>query len=114
MSLELEKSMRIVNDLVSFCYYEGAEDFTIRLQHHPDHSMHMQLCVPLPNLDTDILDKIRTVLSHPRQHEVEESFWELSGETEFSSELSLAGAMTDTAEVRYENDVLRFDLFRSK
>ena len=112
MSLELEKSMRIINDLVSFCYYEGAEEFTMTLKHNANESTMMVVTACIENLDPRVLEKIRHVLSLPRQHEVEQNYWELSGETEFSAELSLIGAMTDKVEVEYEGGVLQIRVWR--
>ncbi len=112
MSLELEKSMRIINDIVSYCYYEGAEAFDIRLCHGKGEATGMEVSCLLPGLESEQVDEIRRVLQVPRQHEVEQDYWELTGETEFGGELSLAGVMSDRAEVRYENGRLVIAVFR--
>ena len=112
MSLELEKSMRIVNDLVSFCYYEGAEEFDIYLKHNRDESTEMRVSCNISGVKPDRLEEIRQALGTSRQHEVEQSYWELSGEPEFSEELSLAGAMSDRAVVNYENGKLSITVYR--
>lgn len=106
MSLELEKSMRIINDLVSCCYHQGAEEFRIYLKHNEDASTKMQVACPIEGVTSEALEEMRRVLHLPRQREVEQQYWELSGETEFSGELSLVGAMSDQADVTYEDNVL--------
>ena len=113
MSLELEKSMRIINDLVSFCYFEGAEKFDMSVTLHDDHSVEMQVVSPIESMDPERIEEIRQRLSLPRQHEVEQQYWELSGETEFSGELSLVGAMSDLAEVEYKGGFLRINVRRN-
>lgn len=113
MSLELEKSMRILNDLVSFCYYEGAEDFTMHLRHNENNSTEICVTCAIKELEQDKLEDMRKMLSLPRQHEVEQNYWELSGDSEFSEELSLVGAMSDEAKVSYEDDVLTIVVLRA-
>lgn len=113
MSLELEKSMRILNDLVSYCYYEGAEEFEMGIKHNSaEDSIQMRVACPIEGLDTGKVEEMRKMLSLPRQGEVEQNYWELSGETEFGGELSLVGAMSDKAEVSYEDGVLRVTILR--
>ena len=112
MSLELEKSMRIINDLISFCYYEGAEEFDVYLKHNKDESTTMKVSCCIDGLESKRIAEMRKMLQIPRQHEVEQDFWELSGETEFSGELSLIGAMSDRAEVSYEDGKLCIIVYR--
>ena len=112
MSLELEKSMRIISDLVSFCYYEGAEEFEIYLKHNADESTKMRVSCRIEQMEPDKVEEIRQMLRIPRQHEVEQDYWELSGETEFSGELALVGAMSDRAEVTYKDEKLCIKVYR--
>ena len=106
MELELEKSMRIISDLVSYCGCEGATEVSMHLKRIDDHSTSMSVSAPVRDLHPDKLDIIRQTLSAPRQHEIEQDFWELSGETEFGAELSLVAAMIDDASVEYANGQL--------
>ena len=112
MSLELEKSMRIINDLVSFCYHEGAEEFEMSVKHYDNQSTEMKVICPIMNMNSTALEEMRRTLKLPRQHEVEQMYWELSGETEFSGELSLVGAMSNATEVSYENNILTIIVHR--
>ena len=112
MSLELEKSMRIINDIVSFCYYEGAEIFDMYLKHNKDESTEMRVSCHIGGLEQETIDKMERMLNMPRQHEVEQDYWELSGETEFSGELSLVGAMSDRADVSYKDGTLCVVVYR--
>lgn len=112
MSLELEKSMRIISDLISFCYYEGAEEFAMGLRLNEDNSIKLQVSCPIEGLDMEKYEEMKLTLSLPRQHEVEQQYWELSGETEFSSELSLVGAMSDRTEVSYIDNILSITIHR--
>ena len=112
MSLELEKGMRMISDLVSYCYYEGAEEFDMRLKRKDGGATEMRLTCSLAGLTPAKLESIRRMLQVPRQREVEQNFWELSGEMEFGSEIALAGVMSDRAEIGYEDDTLTIALYR--
>lgn len=57
------------------------------------------------------LDKINKLLSSPRQHEMEEYYWSLSGnDMTPSTELALVGMMTDEYEIHYSSAEPRFSI----
>lgn len=112
MSQELEKGMRMISDLVYYCYLEGAGEFDMRLKRGKGNTTEMTLSCPLAGLDPEKLDSIRRTLQAPRQREVEQNFWELSGEMELGGELALAGVMSDRAEIIYNEDRLTIRLYR--
>ncbi len=113
MSLELTKGMRMLGDLVSYLYYEGAKDFEMRLKHEKDSATEIRLSCLMAGLNPAKLDMIRRMLQVPRQREVEQNFWELSGEMDFGGEIALAGVMSDRAEVNYIGEKLSVTLYRN-
>jgi hypothetical protein len=107
-SVNLEKCMRVINELVAFCYNEGgADDFDISITHNPEQeAWEILLTCPMPPPEQEVLDQFQEQLNTPRQHEIENDYWELCGEAEMSGELTLAGMMIDEAEVDYRIGVL--------
>lgn len=111
MSLNLEKVMRIVNDLVGFCHSEGGEEFQIFIKHDQGCSS-LTISSPIKGLAPDLVEELSYELNLPRQHEIEQSYWELSGEAELSGELSLVGMMIDEAKVGYRDGILYIHAIR--
>ncbi|MGD9559415.1 MAG: hypothetical protein AB7V55_02280 [Oscillospiraceae bacterium] len=115
MSVELEKGLRIITDLVSLCYYEGADEFKMELHMQPDSgSTLMEIECPMPGLPEGFVDQLCKELSLHRQHEVEQTYWELSGETDLADELTLVGMMVDKAHVTYNDGVLHIKMWRKE
>lgn len=113
MNLHLEKCMRIVSDLVSYCHYEGAEEFQIYMTHgKKDGISSVTVSCPMPEMDPEIVNTLSEELNLPRQHEIEQDYWELSGESEMSGELTLVGMMIDEAKVGYKEGVLYIHVTR--
>lgn len=109
--LYLEKGMRIMSDLVTFCHNRGGKKFEISFSHQ-DGTTTLTICSPINHLDNELLESLRSELSIPRQPEIEQNYWELSGECEMSEQLTLVGMMIDQAEVNYRNGVLHIQIQR--
>ena len=60
------------------------------------------------------LNELNNILNSPRQKEVEECYWQLGGESELNCELSLIGAMIDSAEVEYKDGILKVKMLRKE
>lgn len=114
MNHELEKCMRIITDLVFFCHFEGAEHYAIDLDHSEDGYYQMRICCDVAALNREDLVQVAKALNQHRQREMEQNYWELSGETESSGELTLVGMMTDKAKVEYEDGKLTILLWRKE
>lgn len=105
MGQRLEKNMKILDELVSYCAKRGARnvDMNINLMENST-----TLTVSAPNTtitDYDLLT-LKEALECDRQHEVEECYWCISGEDNFGDELALAGVMIDSADITYDGDRL--------
>lgn len=109
----LEKCMRIINNLVVFCYSQGASECNISITHHDkDMVAYMTVSCPIPGLDQSVIQGFSDELNVPRQHEIEQNYWELCGESEMSDELTLIGMMIDEAKVGYVDGVLYIHVHR--
>ena len=111
MKFKLEKKLKIVNELITYFHKLGNSDIHIDLCTIDDKSY---FCIsgkvsPLSNNDISSLVEI---LETPRQHEVEEYYWQLGGESELECELTLISMMIDDAIITYQDDVLTIKLIR--
>lgn len=111
MKLRYEKSVRIINDIMGYCHLIGGRRF------HVDFDM--QDKTTLITIKSDIsgvtekqLKELDTLLNIPRQREVEQYYWSVSGEEQIDNELGLAGMMIDKAVIGYDDGQLTIDVIR--
>jgi len=97
--------MRIVSDLISYCYHMGAMDCHLDMRIRNDVAVYF-INAPVPKMTQEDADKLRETLNTPRQREVEQNYWGLSGESETDPELALVGMMVDEAMVDLTEGIL--------
>lgn len=105
MKMRYEKNIRILMDILGHFFYLGGCHFTTDIKMTP-HSTELTVTGKIKDLSPAKLDHLRHVLSIPRQKDMEQNYWNLSGEEEIDGELSLAAMMVDTAEVSYDGSLL--------
>ena len=105
MKLYLEKGMRIMNDLVAFCHHHGGRKFDVSLSNRNSLTT-LTVSSPIAHLDEETIESLQRELNVPRRPEIEQNYWELSGECEMSEQLTLVGMMIDHAAIVYQNHVL--------
>lgn len=109
---ELEKKMRILSELVAYCYSLGAEEYSIRLR-RTDNCTIIEVTAAVRGVDEHTVNRLSRLLNVPRQHEVEQMYWELSGDSEDISELTLTGMMTDRVDVELnDGNMLTIRVYR--
>lgn len=106
MKLRYEKNVRVLTDLLGYCHFIGSNNLSTNLLLEPTRSV-IEVRCQVRELDPARVDELNKYLHIPRQHEVEQYYWNISGEEEIDSELSLAGMMVDTAEITYDGEELR-------
>ncbi|MDY6012040.1 hypothetical protein [Clostridium sp.] len=111
MNFKVEKNLKIITELMSFCYHFSAKDITVNIK-TIDNTSNIVLDAIIKDFPKDDYDNLIQALSIPRQHEVEQYYWHLGGESEFDCELSLVGMMVDNTNIKYENDRLHIELQR--
>ena len=109
---DLEKSLRIVSDLAAFCGANGADKYEITLDHEDAAVYKINVNAFMPPLAPEVMKKFSEQLNLPRQRDLEQDFWELTGESEMTCEISLDGMMIDSAEVEYAEGALRIHALR--
>ena len=68
----------------------------------------------IDNISKDELESLIDILNTPRQREVENYYWNLGGECEFDTELTLVGMMINSAKVTYIDNVLTISIIREE
>ena len=102
MKLEYEKNIRIMNDLMGYCHFIGAYHMQVEFDMQADRST-ITLNADVPNVSEQQVREMETLLNIPRQHEVEQNYWNISGEEEISTELNLVAMMIDNAKLLLED-----------
>jgi len=111
MKFNFEKDTRIISDVMEYCHNLGALDYHIDMKTESGVSKIHVRCT-IPNVSEEVLSGMKWELNLPRQKEIEQEFWGLSGDDDTEAELALVGMMIDEAEVTYEDGVLTLDLIR--
>jgi len=105
MKFNFEKKIRILDDLLYYCHGLGATDYSVHVRVDPG-ATHFEVICPVAVIGKDEIARITETLNRPRQRELEQNYWGLTGEYELEGDLAMAGIMIDEAEVTYENGTL--------
>lgn len=98
-----QRIMKLVNELMSFCYKYGSSNLDIQVRTTTtDTTIYVK--AEGINLNDKILDQSKELLSAPRCHEMEEYYWNLSGDNDMDTELTLVGMMIDEHKVEYDKE----------
>jgi len=104
---------KIVDELVTYFYSMGATDISINLNEKKDY-FKISLKSNYTTKDKNKIEKLIKYLKCDKQEEMEEYYWELTGESDVDNELMLVGMMTDEAEINIDEDTIEVVLYRYK
>ncbi|MBA1336356.1 MAG: hypothetical protein HPY66_2791 [Firmicutes bacterium] len=104
---------KMVDELVTYMFSIGATDISINISDEVD-SYRIRLESNYLNKYRKNLDKLQKYLNYDKQEEMEEYYWELAGDSDVDTELTLIGMMTDEAEIDYNDDRIKITLRRNK
>lgn len=113
MKHDKKRISKMVDELVTYMFSIGATDISINISDEPDtYRIHLESNY----LDKyrKNLDKLQKYLNYDKQEEMEEYYWELAGDSDIDTELTLVGMMTDKAEIDFTGDRIKITLHRSK
>lgn len=113
MKFKTEKNLKIVNELITYFHTLGNSNVHIDLSSDETNS-YFTISGEVDSISQEELDNLNTILNIPRQHEVEQYYWNLGGECEFDSELSLVGMMINKFNITYIDKVLTINLVREE
>ena len=111
MKIEFEKNMMIASELLSYCHLRGAEEYHLDVK-QTDRETVFTIKASPARIPEEDMEPLRKKLGAPRQREIEQDFWELSGESESYSELTLVGMMSDDVDIEYDGQTLSITIQR--
>jgi hypothetical protein len=111
VKIEFNKNMLIASELLSYCHLRGAEEYHFDMK-LVDKNTEFVIKASPARVSDEEMETLLLNLNAPRQREMEQEFWELSGESENTSEMMLVGMMCDEARVEYEDGMLSIYLRR--
>lgn len=111
--IEVKKVSKILNEMVSFSLNREATKVDSSIENKEDL---YKLTIQASNLkcNNDCINNLKQLLNAPRQKDVEEYYWELTGESDTGAELELVGMMVDKAIVEFDKGNLYIELHRLK
>lgn len=113
MKFKIEKNLRIVNELITYFYKLGTTDVHVDISADESNS-YVNISGEIISITPEELDSLAEILNTPRQHEVEQYYWNLGGECEFDCELTLVGMMINTAKISYIDNILKISIIREE
>lgn len=113
MKLKLEKNLKIISEMI--LYFKNLGNKNVHLDFAYDETKSsFSISGDVSNISTEKLNELNNILNSPRQKEVEECYWQLGGESELNCELSLIGAMIDSAQIEYKDGILKVKMLRKE
>lgn len=113
MRHEMKKLSKMVDELTTFCLEHQADDVQIQIKNLPDREVIIVKAYRMKDIDAAV-NALTGFLSYPREHEMEEYYWELTGEADHREELGLVGCMIDEARIDYDSEKIYIELVRKK
>ncbi len=113
MGHRLDKNMKIMHELISFCTKREARELDMNIRFDKEVTF-IKVSASDVVVSDDDLKVLKNAIYSDRQHEVEECFWNISGEDYLGDELTLAGVMIDGGKVSYENNILEINVKRKE
>lgn len=105
---------KITDELITYCFSMGAKDINIDVKITKEH-YRIHLITNFAKNAKKKVDKLIELLNSPKHEELEEYYWELTGEGDVDNELSLVGMMVDKFVVDHqEDDTIELTLLKKK
>ena len=111
MKYKLEKNLKILNELIT--YYNTKRSYDLHIDFHStEKNFSFAISGYIDCLNKEEIHNLNITLNKPRQHEIEQTYWSLGGESEFESELTLVAMMIDKAVINYADNILTIEVER--
>lgn len=109
MKYKREKLIRIMNELVNFCFNINMKDLNINISFNEGKGK-ISVMGNCTNAPIERLQNLEHILNSPRQEEFEEYYWNLVGDGNKYQELEMIGTLVDRGSVNYENNILSISI----
>ena len=114
MKHEIKKITKIIDEILTyFMYAHNVRNIQVQIHEHTEGSDISFLISDITISDED-LETLESNLGINRNPELEDYYWQLAGEMEDSSELSLVAMMTDLIELTYTSGEMKLVLRRRR
>ncbi|WHH60128.1 hypothetical protein [Petroclostridium sp. X23] len=113
MKHQRKRVSKIVDELITYLFSIGATDINVNIQERLD-DYKISLRSNYTKDKNKKVYKLLKALQTPKQEEIEEYYWELAGDSDVGTELSLIGMMIDKVEVDLNTDFLEIILYRNR
>ena len=113
MKFKFEKNVVIISELIKYFHSIGVNDIHIDMG-TDEITSYFHISGKILNLSKDKLENLSLTLNIPRQHEVEQHYWSLGGETDCDCELCLIGIMIDEVDISYVDNILTLKIVRKE
>ncbi len=104
--------MRIIDELAGFCCRRGCNDLNITYNTEDVTKTVISITAKNTKITSEEMETLTDQLSQHRQREMEECYWQITGDDSFGDELSLIGVMVDECIINYNNNVLEITVHR--
>ncbi|MDF2951688.1 MAG: hypothetical protein K0S18_1271 [Anaerocolumna sp.] len=110
MKGERDKILKIMNELVCFFFTLGISDPHIDIK-KTETSTTILVEAAYKDPDHKKIDRFQELIQNGRQEDLEEYYWNLAGNSQYP-EFILLGTLIDSANISYENQILRIEVTR--
>jgi len=111
MRHEVKKISRIVDELTTMLLKDDTNEVDFKIKMDLKQTV-ITIVDYHSRCDEKKIERLRESLSIQRQHEMEEYYWQLAGESDCDDELTLVGAMIDEATIELKDGNLHIQLIR--
>lgn len=111
MRHEIKKVCKIVDELTTFFLCEDTNEVDFKVISNPDHTI-IRIVDYNTHFPDSYIDYLRVTFNSQRQTEIEEYYWTLAGNNDEENEMTLVGAMIDSATIEKRDGNLYLELIR--
>lgn len=105
---------KIVDELITYLLSMGADDVFVNIK---DEKNRYKICAKsnyMKKNNEEKIDKLIKYLNCPKQEAMEEYYWELTGDCDVDTELTLIGMMVDKVNVNIDDNKIDIELYKNK
>lgn len=114
MKHEKMRIARIADEIINYLYSLGAKDISINIKEDKE-KFKLKFKSDYKDISQEkINDLVKICNTCSKANEMEEFYWELLGDTDSDSELSLMRMMIDEIEIDIQDDYIEMILIRKK
>lgn len=112
MKYDLKKFIKVIDELLTHCMHTFDTRRVDVAIEHDDEAFRAEFRLHGGDVAEAALDAMRQKFEIPRNPELEDYYWQLTGELENSSELDLVAMMCDETRIQFADEVLTIQIVR--